>query len=223
MPDSLDVDSVTKTFGERKILTDIYLKCGTGNIIGIMGRNGCGKSTLLKIIFGAIGSDNKFVRINGKVYDQPFKTAGLVGYLPQHHFLLPHLSVHETVRLYLEPSLVSPFLTDAVIGHLQKSKINALSGGELRYLEIKLILYTANKFILLDEPFNGVSPVMIDQLKNMIRTQSKIKGIILTDHDYNNVMDVANRLCLIHDGVLKAVQGRDDLIRWSYLTENSLA
>src|SRR5258708_40300109 len=99
MQNSLEVDSVIKSFGKLKILSDIYLKCETGDIIGIMGRNGTGKSTLLKIIFGTINSSNKSIRINDKVYHQPFKTAGLVGYLPQHHFLLPHLSIYETAKL----------------------------------------------------------------------------------------------------------------------------
>ena len=223
MQNNLEIDSVMMSFGELKILTDIYLKCQTGDIIGIMGRNGCGKSTLLKIIFGSINNPNKSIRINGKKYDQPFKVPGLVGYLPQHHFLLPHLNIYETIRLYLDADEVNPFLTDTVIGHLQKSKINSLSGGEMRYLEIKLMLHARNQFVLLDEPFNGVAPIAVEQLKIMITEHSKTKGIILTDHDYNNVLDVANRYCLIHEGSMKPIEGREDLIKWSYLTENSLA
>jgi lipopolysaccharide export system ATP-binding protein len=222
MPNSLEIDSVIKSYSELKILTDIYLKCETGDIIGVLGRNGSGKSTLLKIIFGSITSLNKSIRVNGKVYDRPFKTTGLIGYLPQHPFLLPHLSIYETVKLYLDPEQNNPFLTDPVIGYLQKSKINSLSGGEQRYLEIKLILHTPNKFILLDEPFNGIAPVVVEKLKIMITEQSKTKGIILTDHDYNNVMDVANRYCLVRDGTVKSIEGREDLVKWNYLTENSL-
>ncbi len=222
MPNSLEIDSVIKSYSELKILTDIYLKCETGDIIGMLGRNGSGKSTLLKIIFGSITSLNKSIRVNGKVYDRPFKTTGLIGYLPQHPFLLPHLSIYETVKLYLDADQVNPFLTDPVIGYLQKSKINSLSGGEQRYLEIKLILHTPNKFILLDEPFNGVAPVVVEKLKIMITEQSKTKGIILTDHDYNNVMDVATRYCLVRDGTVKPIGRSEDLVKWNYLTENSL-
>ena len=220
MRNSLEIDSVIKSFGELNVLTDVYLKCETGDIIGMLGRNGSGKSTLLKILFGSISSGNKFIRINGKVYNRPFKTSGLVGYLPQHNFLLPHLSLYKTATLYLDASLETFFIDD-VIGHLKNNKINTLSGGELRYLEIKLILNASYKFILLDEPFNGVAPVIIDQLKNMIIAHSKTKGIILTDHDYNNVLDVANRYCLVHEGCIKPVNGREDLVKWNYLTENS--
>ncbi len=156
MRNSLEIDSVIKSFGELNVLTDVYLKCETGDIIGMLGRNGSGKSTLLKILFGSIGSGNKFIRINGKVYDRPFKTSGLVGYLPQHNFLLPHLSLYKTAALYLDTSQIETFFIDDVIGHLKNNKVGTLSGGELRYLEIKLILNASYKFILLDEPFNGL-------------------------------------------------------------------
>jgi lipopolysaccharide export system ATP-binding protein len=218
----LEVDSVMQSYGNRQVLTDIYLKCGTGDIVGILGRNGCGKSTLLKIIFGAVNSGNKFVRINGNVYQTPFKAADLIGYLPQHTFLLPHLTIRKITELYLNKSQVEPFLNDPVIGNLQNNKINSLSGGELRYFEIKLMLNSNYQFIMLDEPFNGVAPILVERLKEMITEHAKTKGIILTDHDYNNVLDVANRYCLIHDGAIKHINDRQDLVRWGYLNKNSL-
>jgi lipopolysaccharide export system ATP-binding protein len=221
MPDRMEVDSVMQAYGNRQVLTDIYLTCETGDIIGVLGRNGSGKSTLLKIIFGAISGDNKFVRINGEVIGRSFKT-GLVGYLPQHNFLLAHLTVYRTAELYLDANQIAPFLDDTIIGHVQNNKISALSGGELRYLEIKLMLYSAYKFILLDEPFNGVAPIVIERLKKMIIECSLTKGIVLTDHDYNNVLDVSNRYCLIYDGGMKHIESKEDLVRWKYLTESSL-
>ncbi len=222
MSNILEVDSVTQQYGDRQVLTDIYLKCQTGDIIGLLGRNGSGKSTLLKIIFGATPGNNKFIRIDGEVYRQPYKTVGQIGYLPQHNFLLNHLTVYKTVSLYLAADKIEPFLDDAIIGSLQFNKISALSGGELRYLEIKLLLHSNNKFILLDEPFNGVAPIVIEQVKVMIIAHSATKGIILTDHDYNNVLDVANRYCLMYDGAIKHIENKQDLVRWNYLTESSL-
>jgi lipopolysaccharide export system ATP-binding protein len=218
----LEVDSVMQSYGDRNVLADIYLKCETRDIIGILGRNGCGKSTLLKIIFGAVKNGRKFVRVNGKFYNKPFKTANLIGYLPQHTFLLSHLSIRKTTTLYLDKGEVESFLHDPVIGHLQNSKINSLSGGELRYFEIKLMLNSDYKFIMLDEPFNGVAPILVELIKEMITKHSETKGIILTDHDYNNVLDVANRYCLIFDGAIKNVNDRQDLVRWGYLNKGSL-
>jgi lipopolysaccharide export system ATP-binding protein len=222
MQNRLEIDSVTQAFSNRQVLTDIYLECKTGDIIGLLGRNGTGKSTLLKIIFGSLNGDNKFIRINGKIIGQPFKITGLIGYLPQHNFILQHLSVYKTASLYLNPDIVTFFLDDTVIGKLQNNKISTLSGGELRYLEIKLMLYSNHKFILLDEPFNGVAPIVVERLKSMIIGQSKAKGIILTDHDYNNVMDVANRYCLLYDGGIKHIENKHDLVKWQYLKKNSL-
>jgi len=218
----LEIDSVMQSFNGRRILSDIYLKCETGDILGMLGRNGSGKSTLLKILFGAMKGDHKFIRIDGTVYTQPFKTPGLVCYLPQHSFLLGHLSVIATVDLYLDGIGVDAFLDDELLGKLRHNKINSLSGGESRYLEIKLLLNMPVKFVLLDEPFNGVAPIMIDVLKAMIRKYSLTKGIILTDHDYNNVLDVANKYCLVYDGGIKQIENKEDLVRWEYLTVNSL-
>ena len=222
MQSILEIDSVMQSFDGRKILSDIYLKCETGDILGMLGRNGSGKSTLLKILFGAMKGDHKFIRIDGEIYDKPFKTPGLVCYLPQHSFLLGHLTVTTTVALYLDEIGVDAFLDDELLGKLRDNKINSLSGGESRYLEIKLLLSMPSKFVLLDEPFNGVAPVMIEQLKTMIIQHSSTKGIILTDHDYNNVLDVANKYCLVYDGGIKHIETKTDLVRWQYLTVNSL-
>jgi len=222
MRNTLEIDSVLKSFDGRRILSDIYLKCETGDIIGMLGRNGSGKSTLLKILFGSMAGDNAFIKIDGVVYNKPFKTPGLISYLPQHPFLLRHLSTEETVTIYLDGVGVDDFFDDHLLGKLRQSKIAELSGGESRYLEIKLLLNMPAKFVLLDEPFNGVAPVMIDQLKTMITQHSSTKGIILTDHDYNNVLDVANKYCLVYDGGIKQIENKHDLVRWQYLTVNSL-
>ena len=84
------------------------------------------------------------------------------------------------------------------------------------------MLHANYKFVLLDEPFNGVAPIVIDQLKDMIAEHSKTKGIILTDHDYNNVLDVANRYCLIVGGAIRPVSDKTDLVNWGYLSAGSL-
>jgi len=217
----LEIDSVTKSFGGSPVLTDIYLKCETGDIVGLLGRNGSGKSTLLKIIFGTMKSDNKFIKVDGAIYNDAYKFPDVMSYLPQDSFLLAHLTVKQAVKLYLQKR-PDAFLEDNLLYTLTNNKINSLSGGELRYLEIKLLLHLPSKFILMDEPFNGVAPVMVDVLKDMIKKYSATKGIILTDHDYINVMNVATKHYLLHEGSIKGVKSREDLIKWNYLTKNSL-
>lgn len=217
MPSLLEIDSVIKSYDDRPVLTDIYLKCETGDIIGMFGRNGSGKSTLLKILFGILTAERKFIRINGKVFDCPYKTKNELCFLPQHDFLPKYMKVAKAVELYLGKDAVETFFADNILKKLNNNKVSELSGGELRYLEIKLLLKTESKFILLDEPFNGVSPLLVEYIRGLIVESSKTKGIILTDHDYKNVLDVANRYCLIYDGGIKTVTSKEGLIRWGYV------
>jgi lipopolysaccharide export system ATP-binding protein len=222
MSNLLEIDSVVKSYDMHVVLTDIYLKCQTGDIIGMLGRNETGKSTLMKILFGTLATDRKFIRIDGKVYNQPYKTINEICYLPQDSFLPRHMSVEKVIELYVGRNQVVEFMNDSVLQKLNKNKISVLSGGELRYLEIKLLLHTDCKFLLLDEPFNGVSPILVGEIKKLILKISEFKGIILTDHNYRNVLDVANQFCLIYDGGIKKINDKRELVRWGYIPESRL-
>jgi len=213
MSHKLEIDSVNKSFGRNRVLTDIYLKCETGDIVGILGSNGSGKSTLLKILFGSEEAENKFIRIDGKIFDKTYKTPGEIAYLPQDSFIPLYMTLASAVKLYLrDKTRINMFFDDPVLKMLQYSKAQYISGGELRYFEIKLLLTIVDvKFVLLDEPFNGISPLNIEFIKDMIQKSAKNKGIILTDHDYRNVLDVANQRYLLYDGGLKAINDKDEL------------
>lgn len=217
MSSRLETDSILKSYGDIQVLTDIYLKCETGDIIGMLGRNGSGKSTLLKILFGTLTAERKFIRIDGKVFTTPYKMKDELCFLPQHDFLPKHLKTKKVIELYLGKAAVDSFLSDKILTPINNSKVSELSGGELRYLEVKLLLKTDSKFVLLDEPFNGVSPLLVGCIKQLIIESSKTKGIILTDHDYNNVLDVANRYCLIYDGGIKTITTKQELVKWGYV------
>ncbi len=221
MSNLLEVDSIRKSFGDKQVLTDIALKCKPGDIIGLLGRNGTGKSTLLKIIFGTLFTDYKFIRINDEVLTQPFKSKDIISYLPQDNFLPKNISVEKVIEIYSDEFDQKKFLDDEVLSNVIGTKINNLSGGESRYLEVKLLLNLDSDFILLDEPFNGISPLHIELVRNMIRDKSIKKGIILTDHDYRNVLDVANKFYLLFDGGLKPVNTKQDLIDWGYVPERN--
>lgn len=217
VPDILEVDSLAKRYSERVILSDVYLKCLTGDIVGLFGRNGTGKSTLMKIVFGMEKADNKFVRVNDKVLLSQSQLIKEISYLSQDSFLPNNLTVLELVNLTLNNKNVDSFLNDAILSPFLSNKVNSLSGGELRYLEIKLLLNLPSKFVLLDEPFNGISPIIVQAVTELIKSHSKSKGIILTDHDYHSVLDVANRYYLLSDGYLRSISGRSDLVRLGYL------
>jgi lipopolysaccharide export system ATP-binding protein len=222
MSDHLEVDSIRKSFGDKQVLTDISLTCQPGDIIGLLGRNGTGKSTLLKIIFGTLYTDYKFIRINDEILNQPFKSKSKIAYLPQDNFLPKNITVNKAVEIYSDDFDQKVFLEDDVLSKVTGTKIGNLSGGESRYLEVKLLLNLDSVFLLLDEPFNGISPLHVELIKTMILKKSSQKGIILTDQDYRNVLDIANRFCLLFDGGLKSVKTRQDLIDWGYVPERQL-
>jgi len=220
----LQADSVFKHFGDREILTDCFVRCKTGEVIGILGRNGCGKSTFMKIIFGTLSCTHKYVSIDGKKYDTPYKVKGLMAYLPQQHFLPDLLTVKAAIKLYADSRVDEErMMTDEnVLPYLSKN-IFSLSGGERRYLEILLLVNTPAKFILLDEPFNGLDPLVKEKIMLLIRAYRATKGFIITDHDYRYIIAASDRIILVTNGVFKNIKALEELETLHYLPPGSLA
>ena len=210
----LEIDSILKSFGERTILADVYLKCCRGDIIALFGRNGTGKSTLLNIIFGTLKADRKFIRIDGKVIKGPAFRSGLLAYLPQHPS--SHLKVSQITELCIAPEDRKRFLADKILFRIQDSRICEISTGEQRYLEIKTTLFSPAPYILLDEPFSGVSPVVAEQIRKLMTESAQNHGIILTDHNFREVHKIANRITLLDDCYLKEIKNREELIPYGY-------
>ncbi|UFH47029.1 ATP-binding cassette domain-containing protein [Flavobacterium galactosidilyticum] len=218
----LEVDSVQKQYDGKIIISDVYLKCETGDIIGVLGRNGSGKSTLLKIIFGIVAADFKFVRINGAVKSKTSTLLNQISYLAQDNFIPNSFSIKKTIALSISKDKVEEFYADEMIQSMLDKKIKHLSGGELRYLEIKLILHNESKFVLLDEPYNGLSPIMIDKINQLIIEKSISKGIIITDHNYENVIKVSTKLALMKEGKMFHLKNKSELVERSYLNEGMI-
>jgi len=225
MPENkLEADSILCSFGHRQLLTDIYLSCKTGEIVGLLGRNGCGKTTLLKIIFGTQTTVNKHVRINGKVYFEPYKNPGLLAYLPQLDFLPVNTKLHKIVDLYhTDPEKRETIKQDSRIQkHLHKYA-DELSKGELRYFELQLLLQKDVKFLLLDEPFSGVEPLYVEYIEELLRTHLGTKGFIITDHDYQSVLRASDRIILLSDGHCRPITYLEELYQWGYIPANALS
>lgn len=218
----LEVDSIIKRYNNELVVSDAYVKCETGNIIGLLGRNGSGKSTLLQIIFGIVEAETKFIRIDGIVKQHVNQLMKDISYLPQHNFIPENFSVRKAINLSIEKLKRNVFYEDNLIETVLDNKIGQLSGGELRYLEIKLILSNPSKFVLLDEPYNGLSPIMIEKVNDLIIENSKSKGIIITDHNYENVILVSNQLILMKSGKTYHLKDKNELIEKGYLREGMI-
>lgn len=218
----LEIDSIQKKFDYKSVLSDVYLKCETNEIIGLLGRNGSGKSTLLKIIFGILDADFKFVRIDRAIKNKTSDLFKEISYLPQENFIPNSFSVKKAIELSIESQKIKSFYNDGMIKSISDKKISHLSGGELRYLEIKIILFNPSKFVLLDEPYNGLSPIMINKINELIVENSNKKGIIITDHNYENVIRISTRLILMKEGKTFNINDKNDLIEKGYLREGMI-
>jgi ABC-type multidrug transport system ATPase subunit len=218
----LEVDSITKAFGEKKIISDVFLKCKIGEIIGVFGRNGSGKSTLLKIIYGTLIAENKFIRLNNNVITQAYKIENGISYLPQNNFIPYNFSVKKVIALTIKKSRIEEFYEDPMINKIKNLITRELSGGELKYLQIKLILFNDAKFCLLDEPYSGVSPIVAELINKQIVEHSKEKGIIITDHNYLYIIEIATKIYHLKNGVGKFLNNKEELIEYGYLKNGML-
>lgn len=207
----LEADSILKCYGERTILSDIYLRCKPGDIAALWGRNGSGKSTLLEIIFGTLKAEHAFVRVGGRVvYGQAYRT-GLVAFLPQFHFLPGNLRVAQLLHRTGLPNLPEAF-GDMPVPPLRE-RLKNLSGGQLRLLEILYVTSLPAPFLLLDEPFTGLSPVAADTIARHLQAVSRQKSILIADHDYRTLQRIATRHLLLADGYLRPLTSPDELRR----------
>lgn len=213
----LHVDSVRKQIGEQQILNDVFISCQPGQIIGLLGRNGSGKSSLLKIIFGSLAADNKFVTIDDRKLDSLFDARNLIHYLPQDSYLPSHIKIKNIIHCFCDQTNVATIMENDLIKPILQRKVKQLSGGEKRILEILLMVHSGAKYILLDEPFNGISPLYTEILKDLIITHSKDKGFIITDQDYKNVLEISSTVILMDHGNTKVIGEFEELITFGYL------
>ncbi|APG59851.1 ATP-binding cassette domain-containing protein [Christiangramia salexigens] len=217
----LHIDSVRKSYQGKLILSDIFLSCKKGEIVGLIGRNGSGKSTLLNIIFGTESAENKFVRVDNKILKSFADSSKIINYLPQDNFLPKEVKVHNIIKLFLSQKRKIQLINNDFIKPLLQKKFKVLSGGEKRILEVFLLLNSEANFVLLDEPFNGVSPIIRDYIMKIINDERQNKGFIITDHDYENVWKVSDRVLLLNNASIKEIIDEEELIKYGYLIKTT--
>lgn len=216
----LHVDSVTKSFNERKILQDIYIGCETGQVIGLLGRNGSGKSTLLKIIFGVVHGNTQFIKYDNTILKSISDRKNRISYLPQDLFLPKNIKIKNLIPLFCNQTNTDLLFTSEFIQPFLHEQPKNLSKGEQRIIETLMIIYSEASFILLDEPFHSLSPKVTEELKKNILRESAHKGFIISDHNFNDVLDISELIYLLSDGHLKQIQDLSELQRYNYLPKS---
>lgn len=199
MTQILEADSMWLEYNGRKILQSIFIKTETGKVTGLLGLNGTGKSSLLRMIFGNLRGQSQSVRVNGRYVSHPYLEKDLIRYLPQHHFVPPYLQLSKVCSLYQVSfcEMTTSFPDLKVYGN---ESVGRLSGGNIRLFETLLILFSPVPFVLLDEPFTHLSPLLATHLANIIQEQKKHKGIILSDHLFNQVLNISDDVYLLAPG-----------------------
>jgi len=211
----LYIDSVNHRYGDNEVLSSVYLSCKVGEVVGLLGRNGSGKSTLLKIIFGSIQPKFKHLKVNGELETKGYLTHQ-ISYLPQGYFIPHYLKIKDLIDLYINRYKEQILQLDVFKSNLGEPLGN-LSGGNRRLVEALLIVYSDAKYVLLDEPFSQLAPLLANDLKEHIFKLKPEKGFIITDHYYRQIIEVSSRIMLLHNGCNYTINNEDDLRLHNYL------
>ena len=234
----LEAVDLRKNFRDREVVRGATIKIAQGEVVGLLGPNGAGKTTCFYMIVGLIKTDSGQIRLNGKsltnlTIDRRAKFG--LGYLPQDSSIFKKMSVEQNLLAILQirkdlsireqKFKLDKLLEEFNLTHIRKNKGMSLSGGERRRTEIARTLATEPKFILLDEPFAGVDPISVSDIKQIIsRLKEQNIGILLTDHNVRETLDICERAYIVSEGVIIAQgQTRDILsnqkVREVYLGE----
>jgi lipopolysaccharide export system ATP-binding protein len=211
----LTVRSVVKSFKKRTVVRGVSLDLLRGEAVGLLGPNGAGKTTVFYMITGLIPADEGSIKIDGRdVTKLPmYRRARLgIGYLPQEASIFRGLTVEENILAVLETVetnkkarhiQLDALLEEFRITRLRTSPAMRLSGGERRRVEIARALATRPSFMLLDEPFAGIDPIAVNDIRALVRhlTQRGI-GVLITDHNVRETLDLVSRAYIIHDGMV---------------------
>ncbi len=213
---TIELDSVELNFNNRRILYGVYLKAETGSIVGLLGRNGSGKSCLLQILFGSLQAKYKFIKRNGKPLLKPLYAEGKSVYLPQHDLAPGQLKISTLFKLLrLDWNAFVDYYEN--FSHYYNSKLQTLSGGERRVVETYVVLKQQSAVVLLDEPFSNIAPLYVEKMKQLIVAEKQTKAIIITDHYYQDVIDICDTLYLLQNGCTKKINDIEELEDSHYL------
>ncbi|MBK8467231.1 MAG: LPS export ABC transporter ATP-binding protein [Chloracidobacterium sp.] len=211
--DSLAAQHLQKTYGSRRVVDNVSLSVAPGEVVGLLGANGAGKTTTFYMMVGLESSEEGSISMNGRdVSALPmYLRARLgLGYLPQESSVFRKLTAEQNILAVLETmkmsrierfSRLEELLEEFGITHVRKNRGDSLSGGERRRVEIARCLATNPRYILLDEPFAGIDPLAIDDIREIILYLKKQGiGILITDHNVRETLGITDRAYILSEG-----------------------
>jgi lipopolysaccharide export system ATP-binding protein len=222
----LVAEKLAKSYKSRQVVKNVSLEVKAGSIVGLLGPNGAGKTTTFYMIVGLVPSDHGSIRIDDNdITLQPMHNRARmgIGYLPQESSIFRKLTVYQNIMAILETrkdldrvlreELLDDLLEEFNIGHIRDSQGMALSGGERRRVEIARALAANPKFILLDEPFAGVDPISVIDIKKIIQhLKNRGIGVLITDHNVRETLDVCEKAYIVSHGELIATGSAEEVL-----------
>ena len=222
----LAVISIAKSYDKRPVLTDVSLSVAKGEVVGLLGPNGAGKTTCFYSVMGLVKPDHGRVMLDGvDITGLPmYRRAVLgLGYLPQETSIFRGMTVEQNISAVLElaePEKVAraerleQLLEEFGLTRLRASNAMALSGGERRRCEIARALAANPSIMLLDEPFAGIDPISISDIRDLVKDlKQRNIGVLITDHNVRETLDIVDRACIIYGGQVLFAGSPEDLVR----------
>ena len=233
----LIIRNLGKSYKKRPVLRDVSLELHRGEVVALLGPNGAGKTTCFYSIAGLVNPDAGSVNIDGVdiSYLPMYRRAKMgIGYLPQEASIFRGMSVEDNIRSILELSIdgrrqqqkmLESLLAEFSITHLRRASALSLSGGERRRVEIARCLAAQPRYVLFDEPFAGVDPIAVNEIRELVsHLKDRGIGVLITDHNVRETLEIVDRAYILHDGTVlmsgtpeEVVQDRQ--VRQVYLGE----
>ena len=217
--------NIGKRFKKRPVVRSVSLEVHRGEVVGLLGPNGAGKTTCFYMITGLIQPDMGSIVLDGNdITDLPmYRRARMgIGYLPQEASIFRGLSVENNIRAVLEvveksrerrEAILDALLAEFSITHLRRAPALALSGGERRRVEIARALASNPHFVLLDEPFAGIDPIAVGDIRELVaHLKDRGIGVLITDHNVRETLDVIDRAYIIHGGMMLMEGAPSDIV-----------
>ena len=218
----IDAKNLIKIYGDRSVVNDVSFNVNKGEVVCLLGPNGAGKTTTFYMVVGLVKPNKGQIMLDGQdisSWPMNIRAKAGIGYLPQEASIFRKLTVEENIKLVLQMNdkltedekkrKLEELLDEFGVTRLRNYSAVSLSGGERRRVELARALAASPDFILLDEPFTGIDPIAIGEIKDNIRKLSEDKGlgVLITDHNPKATLSITDRAYVIFDGQIK-IQGR---------------